>query len=209
MFSNSLRDARRSADNMLQSAQNSEPVLRIRSEIDQWETSVRADVLRAQRSASVQLERLKFSEPLTHSLARGSAGMLPPADDGALIKRLTQGGSGKSLAGLRRVKSSADVIRTPSQRRRTVAQGQVRTSNADLQAAGREWGLLTAVQNSINSASAKAPTALPMFPGLPAPALADNVNPPFPPSTHKVPASCTQKCVRASMIPIHVLELAR
>lgn len=173
VFSNSLRDARRSADNMLQSAQNSEPVLRIRSEIDQWETSVRADVLRAHRSATSQLERLKFSEPIASSLARGSAGMLPAGvDDRALIKRLTQGGSGKALTGLRRVKSSADVIRSPSQRRRTVA--PVRTSNADLQAAGKEWGLLTAVQNTISSASARAPTALPMFPGLPAPSLADS-----------------------------------
>ena len=180
VFSNGLRDAKKNADIILQSAQNSEPVLRIRSGLDQWETSVRADVLRAQKSATQQLERLKLAEPFTAGFARPRAGGAA-ADDGALIKRLTQGGEGKKLPGMRRVKSSADMNR-PAPRRssskssalsKTGTPRSVKHFNSDVTVAGAEWDLLSALQNSITSANGRTSGGLPMYPMLPPPGLTD------------------------------------
>ena len=179
MFSNSLRDAKRNADNILQSAQNSEPVLRIRSGLDQWETSVRADVLRAQKSATQQLERLKLAEPFTAGFARPQAG--PAADDGALIKRLTQGGEGKKLPSMRRVKSSADMSRSRRSSSNSTALATTGSprgephSNSDVVAAAAQWDLVSALQNSITSANGRTPGGQPMFPMLPAPGLIDGM----------------------------------
>ena len=179
VFSNSLRDAKRNADSILHSAQNSEPVLRIRSGLDQWETSVRADVLRAQKSATQQLERLKLAEP------RFSAGFPRPrtgsaADDGVLIKRLTQGGEGKKLPGVRRVKSSADLTRPRRSSGKSTALADtgsprgVLHANSEVVAAAAQWDLVSVLQNSITSANGRTPGGQPMYPMLPAPGLADS-----------------------------------
>ena len=177
VFSNSLRDARRNADSILQSAQNSEPVLRIRSGLDQWETSVRADVLRAQKSATQQLERLKLAEPFSAGFARPKAG--GAADDGALIKRLTQGGEGKKLPGMRRVKSSADMARPRRSTGKSTALAKTGTprgvphTSSDVAAAAAQWDLVSALQNSITSVNGRTPSGQPMYPMLPAPGLID------------------------------------
>ncbi len=178
VFSNGLRDARRNADSILHSAQNSEPVLRIRSGLDQWETSVRADVLRAQKSATQQLERLKLAEPFSAGFARPRTG--GAADDGALIKRLTQGGEGKKLPGMRRVKSSADLSRPRRSSGKSTAltttggspRGVVH-ADSEVAAVATQWDLVSVLQNSITSANGRTPGGQPMYPMLPAPGLTD------------------------------------